>query len=154
MQKRTTDSSVNRGALLGLAHMGAKQLGWDEDTRKCMQRQKTGKESLKDMSNNELLDWCWHLKRIGAQIGIPHPPRRGGKSWDRPSGRQLGEIQQLALQFGWTDGLDDSRLNAFVERTTKVENIKFLMRWQATDVISGLRRWLKQIQTKQGMEDL
>lgn len=153
MQKRATDTKINRGVLLGLAHMAAKQLRWDEDMRKCMQRRKTGKESCKDMSNTELLDWCWELKRMGAIIGIPHPPRRGGKSWDRPSGRQLGEIEQLALQLGWTDGLDDTRLNAFIERTTKIESIRFLMRWQATDVITGMRRWLKQKQQKQQEEE-
>jgi len=129
--------------------MAAKQLRWDDEQRRSIQKSKTGKESLKDMSDNELLDWCWHLKRLGAEIGIPHPPRRGAKSWDRPTTRQLGEIEQLAFQFGWMDGLDDDRLNTFIERTTKVESIRFLMRWQATDVISGLRRWRKQIDGKE-----
>jgi hypothetical protein len=37
----------------------------------------------------------------------------------------LGEIEQLALQFGWTDGLDDPRLLAFVARTVAVDDVRF-----------------------------
>lgn len=142
-------TAINRKTLLGLAHMAAKQLRWDDDMRRSTQQQKTGKASLSDMSDHELLDWCWHLKRLGAQIGIPHPPRRGGKSWHRPSTSQLGEIEQLALQFGWTDGLDDARLTDFIRHTAKVDDVRFLLKWQATHVISGLRRWKKQLEQKQ-----
>lgn len=145
--KATRQTSINRAALLGLAHLAAKQLKWDEDFRKAQQLTRTGKSSCKDMTDSELLDWCWHLKRLGAIIGIPHPPRRGGKSWDRPTPRQLGEIEQLALQFGW-DGLDDKRLLAFVARTAKVDDVRFLLRWQATSVITGLRRWKRQIEKR------
>lgn len=144
-----TETKINRHKLTGLAHMASQQLGWDDDMRRQMQKDKTGKESLRDMTDNELLDWCWHLKRIGAQIGIPHPPRKGGKSWDRPTTRQLGEIEQLALQLNWENGLDDDRLTAFIQRTAKVDNVRFLMQWQATHVITGLRRWLQQILEKQ-----
>lgn len=151
-ERRKTDSSetaINRKVLLGLAHMAGQQLGWDDDQRRQMQLNKTGKASLREMSDNELLDWCWHLKRLGAQIGIPHPPRKGGKRWDRPSTRQLGEIEQLALQMGWTNGLDDERLTRFIQHTATVDNVRFLMQWQATHVITGLRRWLGQIREKQ-----
>lgn len=150
-ERRKTDEAetrINRKALIGLAHMAASQLGWDDDQRRQMQYDKTGKASLRDMSDSELLDWCWHLKRMGAKIGIPHPPRKGGKRWDRPSVRQLGEIEQLALQMGWTDGLDDERLTKFIQHTATVDNIRFLMQWQATQVITGLRRWINQINAK------
>lgn len=151
-KRRKTDETeikINRHKLTGLAHMASQQLGWDDDMRRQMQKDKTGKESLRDMTDNELLDWCWHLKRIGAQIGIPHPLRKGGKSWDRPTTRQLGEIEKLALQLGWENGLDDDSLTAFIQRTAKVDNVRFLMQWQATHVITGLRRWLQQILEKQ-----
>ncbi len=147
MQSATPN--INRNALLGLAHLAAKQLGWDEDFRRAQQLSCTGKSSCKTMTDGELLDWCWRLKRLGAQIGIPHPPRKGGKSWDRPTERQLAQIEQLALQFGWLDGLEDKRLIAFIIRTTKVDDVRFLLRWQATDIISGLRRWQNQL-IKQG----
>lgn len=150
-KRRKTDetaSAINRHVLTGLAHMASQQLGWDDDMRRQMQKDKTGQESLRDMTDNQLLDWCWHLKRLGAEIGIPHPPRKGGKSWDRPTTRQLGEIEQLALQMGWTDALDDERLTKFIQHTATVDNVRFLMQWQATHVITGLRRWLQQIREK------
>lgn len=149
-RRKTEDAEtkINRRALIGLAHMASQQLGWDDDMRRQMQQNKTGQASLRDMSDSELLDWCWHLKRLGAEIGIPHPPRKGGKRWDRPSTRQLGEIEQLALQMGWTNGLDDDRLTKFIQHTATVENVRFLMQWQATQVITGLRRWIGQINAK------
>ena len=97
------------------------------------------------MNEGELLDWCWRLKRLGANIGIPTPPRKGGKSWDRPTQSQLAEIARLAVEFGWHDGLDDKRLIKFVGKTANVDDVRFLLRWQATSIINGLRRWRNQL---------
>lgn len=144
-QDKDLGNKPMRQVLLGLAHMGAGQLGWDETTRRDHQERLTGKASCRDMSDHELLDWCWRLKRLGAMIGIPLPPRIGGATWDRPTERQLGEIEQLSLQMGW-EGLEDKRLAAFVARTAKVDDIRFMLRWQAVHVISGLRRWQRQQQ--------
>lgn len=132
-----------RRVLLGLAHKGAVQLGWDEDFRREQQHRLTGQRSCRDMTTPQLVAWCWHLKRLGADIGIPGKPPRGGHSLDRPTPNQLGEIERLALLFGW-DGLDDRRLLAFVQRTAQVEAVRFLTRAQASACISGLSRWARQ----------
>lgn len=141
MSTATTD---RRRALLGLAHKGAKLLGLDDDTRRAAQAafmgQPGGVASCRDMSTEQLAAWCWELKRRGADIGIPGPMPRAS-SWDRPSRSQLGEIERLALAFGWVDGLDDGRLAGFVRRTARVDSPRFLTRAQATSVISGLRKW-------------
>ncbi|HWO99749.1 MAG TPA: regulatory protein GemA [Methylococcus sp.] len=135
--------TMERRVLLGLAHKGAKLLGWDEDFRREMQQRITGHASCRDMSDAELKRWCWHLKALGADIGIPGPPLRGGRRMDRPTPWQLGEIERLALAFGW-EGLDDRRLLGFVRHTAHVDDVRFLTRRQASAVIVGLGRWLCQ----------
>jgi hypothetical protein len=137
-----------RNILLGLAHLGAKKLDWEDEFRREQQQRFTGKSSCKDMTDADLLKWCWHLKGLGAEIGIPYAAPRGGKQWDRPTASQLTEIEKLALDFGWTDLLDDARLLLFIQKTTRVDNVRFLTRKQASHVITGLRRWQKQIQSK------
>lgn len=133
-----------RRVLLGLAHRGAALLGWDDDFRRGEQARLTGHASCRDMTDAQLAAWCWHLKRLGANIGIPGAPARGGARLDRPTDRQIGEIELLAAGFGWVDGLDDRRLLGFVRRTAKVDGVRFLTRRQATAVIAGLRRWRRQ----------
>lgn len=62
---------LRRKTLLGLAHMGAKQLGMDDETRREAQVAHVGVASCAKMSDAQLLGWCWELKRLGAKIGIP-----------------------------------------------------------------------------------
>lgn len=131
-----------RRVLMGLAHKGAKLLGLDDDTRRAAQANHTGVSSCRDMSDGQLLAWCWELKHRGAKIGIPGPAPRA-VAMDRPSVPQLAEIERLAGLFGWTDGLDDRRLLGFVQHTAKVDHPRFMTRAQATAVISGLMRWQK-----------
>lgn len=132
-----------RRVLLGLAHKGAVQLGWDDAFRREQQARLTGKASCRDMSDGQLLAWCWHLKSLGADIGIPGQMPRGGIRLDRPTPSQLAALERLALAMGW-DGLDDARVAGFVRRTATVDNIRFLSRANATACIAGLTRWARQ----------
>lgn len=142
-----------RRVLLALAHKAAAQLGMDEETRRAAQAAFAGHESLRDFTDQQLLAWCWELKRRGADIGIPAPPPRGGAGWGRPTEQQLAEIERLALAMGWS-GLDDGALRGFVRRTCEVEDVRFITRGQATAVISGLRRWLAQRQRHAGQREV
>lgn len=128
-----------RRVLLGLAHKAAAQLGMDDDTRRAAQQAFAGKESLRDFSDGELLSWCYELKQRGADIGIPVPPPRGGAGWDRPTPAQWGTIERLATSLGLTD----AALAAFVRRTCRVDDPRFLTRRGATEVITGLTKWAR-----------
>lgn len=140
--RKTPTPADRRRVLMGLAHKGATLLGLDDETRRAAQLNHTGIASCRDMSDGQLLDWCWELKRRGAEIGIPGPAPRA-VALDRPTVPQLVELERLALAFGWMAGLEDRRLLGFVRHTAKVDHPRFLTRAQATDVISGLRRWRK-----------
>src|SRR5690606_21646388 len=138
-----------RRVLLALAHKAAAQLGMDEEARRAAQAAFAGHASLRDFTDQQLLAWCWELKRRGADIGIPGPAPRGGQGWTRPTPWQWAEIERLALALGW-DGLEDGRLLAFVRRTAQVDGVRFLTRRQATGVITGLRRWVAQRERSAG----
>lgn len=138
-----------RRVLLALAHKAAAQLGMDEETRRAAQAAFAGHASLRDFTDQQLLAWCWELKRRGADIGIPAPPPKGGTGWGRPTDTQWAEIERLCTAMGWS-GLDDGALRGFVRRTCEVEDARFITRGQATAVISGLRRWVAQRQRHAG----
>lgn len=136
---RETDRAARRRQLIGLAHLGASQLGLDEDSRRAAQAAWTGHDSCADMSDRELVAWCWELKRRGADIGIPAPrPRpRVGAGLGRPTPAQLARIEALAAALG----LSEPALGAFSQRTCGVDDPRWLRRSQASDLISGLNRW-------------
>lgn len=142
--------ATRRRLLLGLAHKAAAQLGMDEETRRAAQAAFAGHESLRDFSDRQLLAWCWELKRRGAEIGIPAPPPKGGAGWGRPTPAQLVELERLAIAIGW-DGLDDARLRGFVRRTCEIDDLRFASKAQMSDLISGLRRWLRQRERRDGV---
>ncbi len=128
-----------RRVLLGLAHKAALQLGMDDDTRRAAQAAFSGHESLKDFTNQQLIAWCYELKRRGADIGIPLHSARGGRGLDRPTDAQLATIERLAASLDMSAGA----LAGFVRRTCAVDDPRFLTRRAATDVITGLTRWAK-----------
>lgn len=128
---------------MGLVHLAALQLGLDNDGRRAIQQAWCGVASCADMSEGQLVDWCWELKRRGARIGIPAPP--GGAhctDWQRL------ELERAALALGW-DGLGDVRLRDFVKHTVEVDAVAFLTKAQCTTVIVGLQRWAQQQQNRQ-----
>jgi hypothetical protein len=130
-----------RRMLLGLVHAAAKRIGMEEDARRAMQQRVTGKASSAEMSEAELVAVCAELARLGADIHVPAPPAGGpgmATEW------QLLTIERLAFRMGWTEGLLDARLVAFIKRTAKVERPQWLEKSAATKVISGLQRWSRQ----------
>jgi hypothetical protein len=134
-----------RARLIGLVHAAAKRLGMDEDARRAMQQRVTGKTSAADMSEAELVAVCAELARLGADIHVPAPPAGGpgmATEW------QLLTIERLAFRMGWTEGLLDARLIAFIKRTAKVERPQWLEKAAASHVISGLQRWDTQIKRR------
>jgi len=138
MTQSTTD---RRRRLLGLVHAAAKRLGMDDDARRAMQQRVTGKASAADMSDAELVAVCAELARLGADIHVPAPQAGGpgmATEW------QLLTIERLAHGMGWTEGLLDARLIAFIRRTAKVDRPQWLEKAAASKVISGMQRWAQQ----------
>ena len=79
--------------------------------------------------------------RVTPAAAIRQP---GGLGPDRPTPRQWAFIVDLAKARGWDEGLEDPRLHAFIRRTVLVDALRFLTREDATQVITGLKRWQDQ----------
>jgi len=140
--------STDRRALIGLAHKAAVLAGLSDNDRRAVQQAVVGKQSCADMSDVELRRLLWHYKAKGIKIGVPGPKPPAGSGGARATVSQWAEIERLALAFGWLDGLQDRRLASFVGRTAGVDAVRFLTREGATHVISGLRRWQKNLEKK------
>lgn len=135
MTKLPVATVDKRRALIGLAHKAAALAGLDDETRRAVQVEVTGKESCGEMSERELLALLRHYKAKGVQVYIPNTAPLG-----RITAAQRATIDRLAAAIG----LDAGQLQSFIARTTKVDSVEFLRKSQASAVISGLQRWADQ----------
>ena len=136
---------MSRRDLLAMIHLGPKNLGWDEDTRRAWLQKHTGKRSSKDCSDAELVRCADLLRKLGAlDDGRPiGKADRGGKGGNRPTREQWKKLAVLCKKREWPEGIDDAGLAAFVRRVAKVDNPRFLTREQIGHVIVGLNRWIE-----------
>lgn len=136
---------MSRRDLYAMLHLGAKRLGWDEDTRRAWMGKHSGKRSSKDCTDAELVRLADELRRLGAlDDGRPlGKADRGGKGYDRPTRQQWKKAAVLCKERGWTDGIDDPAFAAFVAHVAKVDNPRFLTRTGLRNVILGLENWIE-----------
>lgn len=139
--------NARRRKLLAQAHLAAKQAGClDEDDRRAVQHRLTGKASCRDMTEAELVRVIDHWRARGATVRASAP--EAGSAPEAASRWQLATLERLALEMGWDAGLEDPALLSFVRRTARVDQVRWLSRAQASDVISGLIRWKRQQRAK------
>lgn len=144
----TSKNQGRRRLLIAQAHLAAKKAGCvSDDDRRAVQLLVTGKESCADMSERELVMLIdhWGCKGAGVRATAPEASGVGGMA----SRWQLATIERLAWDMGWS-GLEDERLLRFVRRTAKVDAVRWLSKPQASNVISGLMRWRRQVKSKGG----
>ncbi len=137
-----TSSTTRRRAQLSMLHLGAKNMGWDEDTRRAWMERLTGKRSGKDCSNDELDRLCTELRRLGA-LDNGRPLGRadaGGSGEGRPSRAQLIALKTAAKKLGFS-GIDDPGLATFVRNVAKVDSPRFLTARTVSHVLVGLNNW-------------
>ncbi len=138
-----------RKKLIAQAHLAAKQAGCvDDDDRSAVQTMVIGKASCADMTIAELVALIDHWGKLGAQVRATAP--ECAQAPGMVTRWQLATIERLAWDMGWSDGLDDDRLAAFLRRTAQVDRVQWLSRRAASGVISGLSRWQRQRRSKRG----
>ena len=134
---------INRKSYYAMVHKGVNALikdrfGYvDDDEYRNYLALTIGKTSCKDMSDDELRSVVQNLRSEGY---LEHK-RFGGSNYDRPTKDQWAKLAALAKEKGMT-GLNDSSLDAFVERTVNVKKTRWLTRDKISLVILGLERWL------------
>jgi hypothetical protein len=92
------------------------------------------------MTERELVRLIDHWGRMGSAVRAAAPQATDGMAtrW------QLATIERLAWELGWSEGLEDARLLRFVQRTAKIDSVRWLEKEAASSVISGLMRWKRQ----------
>ena len=122
----------NRSKLIGAVRSACKRLGIEDDDRKALQLERTGKRSMSDMSIAELGDLLTHFNR----------------DWKLPDRPVSGKVRALWWSLYWLgahDRPDDEALGAFVKRQTGIAHLRFLDHRQAPAVIEALKSWLTRI---------
>ena len=136
--------SINRKKYYGMIHKGVQALlkdrmGFsDDDEYRNYLGITTGKTSCKEMSDDELVEVVKGLRSEGY---LNFAQRPGGLRGSRPTHAQWAKLAALSKEKGWT-GLNDERLDKFVERTTGIKKTRWLTGVKISDVILGLERWL------------
>ncbi|MDO5606011.1 MAG: regulatory protein GemA [Paracoccus sp. (in: a-proteobacteria)] len=142
--------NTRRNGDLAMVHMAAKRLFGDVsrggDGRAAYEdwlERLTGQRSAAKLSLDARIELIKRLHKDGL---VPDRGRGGaGRTVggaDRPTSAQWAKIGGLSRSMGWK-GLEDPALKAFVKRTAKVEDTRFLTRQQASAVILGMEEWLK-----------
>ncbi len=134
-------------ALQQKIHVGCRQLGMDADARRALQLSVTGKHSMKDMDDTELL---MLIKRLQSD-GFKPSSRGGNKNHKAASRPDLRLIHVLWTKLGETGALrDPSRagLNTFIRArfgkswSSVPADVDMLRQWvQINAVIQALKCW-------------
>ncbi|WP_069997837.1 phage protein GemA/Gp16 family protein [Cellulosilyticum sp. I15G10I2] len=114
----------------------AKQKGLDNEELHELVYQCSGKESIKQLSKSEgirLIDRL-EVKRVSPQGRIT------------PS--QESYMNDLIEQLGWND--NPKRLKGFIRKYAKVDEIRWLTVKQASNIIEGLKRQVKEVVVAEG----
>jgi len=139
--------SPQRAKLIAQVHMGTARLFGrnDEDTHADYIEKQCGKgkRSCNDLTDLELEAVAKALRKSGALDGDGRS--RGGNGPNRPTREQWAKLARLARLKGW-DGLEDESLQKFVCHTAKVTSSRFLTKDSITLVITGLEKWVKQLE--------
>jgi hypothetical protein len=120
----------SRNKLIGAVRAACDRQHIDDDDRRQIQREVTGKASLADMD----------LRELGLVLD------RLNKGWKGPTGNRahIGKIRALWWTLYWLGAIDepnDAALDAFVKRQTGKDRIQFLGNKQAFSVIEALKSW-------------
>lgn len=124
---------------LATIHIGKKALGIDEDTYRAMLVRLTGKQSAKEMTENERIKVIEAMRQQGFK-------KTSKPTQKRLEGKYAPKLQALWIA-SWNLGLvknrTDEALMSFIKRQTGIDHARFL-RYpdDAAKVIEALKTWL------------
>ena len=128
-----------RKGLLAKVHLAPKELGIDDETRRAIQVQLTGKESAARMTVPELERLVRHYRRLGWR-----PKGRGGRPRATAQVRMIRALWHELAEAGVvraSEGKREKALRAWVRRMTGVSAPEWLTPEQASHVIEALKQW-------------
>ena len=117
---------------IALIHVLAKQAGIDEDCRRDIIEQVTGKRSARDLTSIEAVSVIDRLKGASKSTDI-----------DGPYGKKLRALWISAWNLGVVHNRTDAAMLAFVERQTGIERTRWLRAAKdARKAVEALKQWL------------
>lgn len=120
-------------ALIRLVHVGARELGMDDDTRRHLQVLTTGKSSLRDMTDSELTKVIDALKARGFKVEAKGRGKRPAA--ERPDVRFAHVLWRLLHEAGAVDRAGPAGLNAFIRA-------RFAKAWGSVPIdIDRMQEW-------------
>ncbi|WP_325893004.1 gp16 family protein [Grimontia sp. NTOU-MAR1] len=144
-----------RTRLIRLIHIGKRELGLDDETYRALLQRETGKDSCKNMLNNELDTVLRVMERQGFKRKKTSKPSQNKKRLSPKTQGQptvISKIRALWITMA-KDGVirdgSEAALNAYVRRMTKnqtgrgVDNLAWCSAQEALNVIERLKRWQK-----------
>ncbi len=138
-----------RGSLIRKAKTIQNQvLLMPDDDYQTMLEDRYDKSSTADLSINELKDLCTHLDTLAG--GSPTPGQQKAPRVD-PQARKIWMLWQELHKTGEVRDPSTGALNSFIRSRCRitVESYTWLNRYQASDVIEILKKWLKRVEKNQ-----
>lgn len=147
---RSNHPTIERGrrnADLGAIHVGAKRLGFDDETYRDFLFRVTGRRSAAE------LDSVGRARVIEAlrQFGFKRTPAAEKLARRMADDRQLAMIHGLWRQLQYAGALKDASeryLSAFIKKMTGIERAEWLAPEEAVKVIEGLKAWRDRVLAK------
>lgn len=127
--------------LLALVHLAPKQLGLDEEARRDLQEEVTGKRSASEMTVAELN----HLIAVYRSLGFKVETKGGGgysPKYDDPQKAKIVALWITCFQQGVVENRSHAALERFVKRVTGVAKLEWLTPPQANQAIEALKQML------------
>lgn len=142
-------SDVNRRALLAKAHLAAKDLGLDADTRRAVQLQVTGVESCGEMGIAQLEKLLAHYRAKGWR---PKPGRaaKAKKLASAPQAKMIRALWLTLADAGAVRSREENALRHYVKRNTGIGALEWLSVHDANRVIEGLKSWCARVGAEGG----
>jgi phage gp16-like protein len=133
-----------------MIHVGCKQLGLDDDTRRDLQLVVTGKASMADMSEAEMLKVVDALKQRGFKAGFNGASKTRRPTAKRADVRLIHALWGALGRAGKLKKPGREGLNAFLRIRFEKKwgavpiDVDALTDWsQITDVIKALKDWCR-----------
>jgi phage gp16-like protein len=133
-----------------MIHVGCKQLGLDDDTRRDLQLVVTGKASMADMTEAEMLKVVEALKQRGFKAGFKGPSKARRPAAKRADVRLIHALWGALGRAGKLKKPGREGLNAFLRIRFEKKwgavpiDVDALTDWsQISDVIKALKDWCR-----------
>jgi phage gp16-like protein len=150
MARAKSSPAIERGmrnAELAAIHVGAKRLGFDDDSYRDFLFRITGRRSAAELDQPARQRVIEELRKFGFTRTAPEE-KRAGRIADNA---QLGKIYGLWRQLRYAGAVTDPserHLSGFIKKMTGIERAEWLAPEDAIQVIEGLKGWLNRVLAK------